>query len=174
MTTTALRSEDAATPNRWKDIGVLVAFVAVALLAGQLGSLATAPSIPTWYAGLEKPWFNPPRWAFPVAWTILFILMGIAAWLAWRAPERRAGDRTRAMILYFVQLAINVGWSFAFFGAQSPLAGLVVVVLLFAAIVATMVAFRRLSGLAALLLAPYLAWVSFATLLNGAILYLNG
>ena len=173
MTPTALRSEHTATTNRWKDIGVLVAFVAVALLAGQLGSLATTPNIPTWYAGLEKPWFNPPRWAFPVAWTILFILMGVAAWLAWRTPERQAGDRTRAMILYFVQLVVNVGWSFAFFGAQSPLAGLVVVVLLFAAIVATMVAFRRLSGFAALLLLPYLAWVSFATLLNAAILYLN-
>jgi len=174
VTTTALRSQHTGQPNRWIDIGMLVGLVAVALLAGQIASVATMPSIPTWYAGLEKPWFNPPRWAFPVAWTILYILMGVAAWLAWRAPERRAGDRTRAMVLYGVQLAINVSWSFAFFGAQSPLAGLVVVVLLLASIVATMVAFRRLSGLAALLLVPYLAWVSFATLLNGAILYLNG
>jgi benzodiazapine receptor len=173
VTTADMRGENPATVNRWKDIGVLVAFVAVALLAGQLGSLATAPSIPTWYAGLEKPWFNPPRWAFPVAWTILFILMGVAAWLAWRAREVRPGDRSRAMIAYAVQLGLNVGWSFAFFGAQSPAAGLVVVVLLLGAIVVTMLAFRRLSGLAALLLVPYVAWVSFATILNAAILILN-
>jgi tryptophan-rich sensory protein len=173
VTTTDMRSGQASTPSRWKDIGVLVAFVAVALLAGQLGSLATAPSIPTWYAGLEKPWFNPPRWVFPVAWTILFILMGVAAWLAWRAREAQPGDRTRAMVAYFVQLAFNVGWSFAFFGAQSPPAGLVVVVLLLAAVVVTMLAFRRLSRLAAALLVPYVAWVSFATLLNAAILVLN-
>ena len=174
MTTSDARSGRSASHGPWLEIAALVAFVGIALLAGQLGSLATTPNIPTWYDGLEKPWFNPPRWAFPVAWTILYVLMGVAAWLAWRAPERRNGDRPRAMVAYFVQLALNLSWSFAFFAAQSPLAGLVVIVVLLAAIVATILAFIPLSRLAALLLAPYLAWVSFAAALNAAILVLNG
>ena len=174
MTATDRADSPPARPGSLKDIGALVVLVAIALVAGRIGSFATTPNIPTWYAGLEKPWFNPPNLVFPIVWTILFVLMGIAAWLAWRAPERRAGDRARAMAAYLVQLVVNVGWSFAFFGAQSPLAGLVVVVLLFAAVAVTIVTFRRLSRVAALLLAPYLAWVGFATLLNAAILVLNG
>ncbi len=173
MTIRDARRGPSASPGPWIEIAVLVAFVGLALLAGWLGSFATTPNIPTWYAGLEKPWFNPPNAVFPVVWTVLYVLMGVAAWLAWRAPEHRNGDRRRAMVAYLVQLALNVSWSFAFFAAQSPLAGLVVIVLLLAAIVATILAFIPRSRLAALLLAPYLAWVSFAAVLNAAILALN-
>jgi len=174
MTATDRADSPPARHGSWQDIVALVVLVAIALLAGRIGSLATTPNIPIWYDGLEKPWFNPPTLVFPIVWTILFILMGVAAWLAWRAPERRAGDRVKAMAAYLVQLVVNVAWSFAFFGAQSPLAGLVVVVLLFAAVAVTILAFRRLSRVAAILLAPYLAWVGYATLLNATILGLNG
>ena len=164
----------ASTPNAspLASVAVLVAFVAIVLIAGWIGSLATAPNIPTWYAGLAKPAFNPPNAVFPVVWTILYVMMAVAAWLVWRAP---AGESRRlALAAWFVQLALNVLWSFAFFGAQSPLAGLIVIVVLLAAIVVTILAFRRVSGWAALLLAPYLAWVAFATVLNASILSLNG
>ena len=146
--------------------------MAVALAAGWLGSLATAPNIPTWYAGLAKPAFNPPNAVFPVVWTILYILMAVAAWLVWRAPGD-AGDRRRALVAYAAQLVLNVAWSFAFFGARSPLAGLAVIVPLSLAILWTMIGFHRISPPAAWLLAPYLAWVLFATVLNGAIFVLN-
>lgn len=169
MDTSRARGE---RPRLIRDIVALALFVGVALLAGWLGSMATTPSIPTWYAGLEKPSFNPPNSIFPIVWTILYVMMAVAAWLVWRAPASPP-QRRAALVLYFVQLVVNVAWSFAFFGAQSPLAGLVVIAVLLVAIVATILAFRRISGLAALLLLPYLAWVCFATVLNAAIFSLN-
>ena len=166
------RPDTSPERNRVLDIGMLAVFIAIALLAGWLGSMATTPNIPTWYAGLEKPSFNPPNSIFPIVWTALYVLMAVAAWLVWRAPASPP-QRRAALVLYFVQLAVNVAWSFAFFGAQSPLAGLVVIAVLIVAIVATVLAFRRISGLAAVLLLPYLAWVAFATVLNAAIYALN-
>jgi tryptophan-rich sensory protein len=151
----------------------LLAFVAICFVAAGLGSLATLPSIPTWYAGLEKPFFTPPNEIFGPVWTVLYALMAVAGWLAWRAdaiePDRRA-----ALIAFGVQLVLNVAWSFAFFGMQSPLAGLGVIVLLLAAILWTIATFRLVSKLAAALMLPYLAWVAFATALNAGIYVLNG
>lgn len=136
-------------------------------------SKATQPNIPTWYAGLQKPGFTPPNWAFPVVWTLLYAMMAYALWRILSLPENRPG-RSAAIIAFFVQLVLNGLWSFAFFGAQSPLAGLVVIAALIAAILATLVTFWRLDRTAALLLLPYLAWVCYATLLNGTIWRLNG
>jgi len=150
----------------------LIAFVAVPLVAGWLGSLSSTPNIPTWYAGLEKPAFTPPNAVFPIVWTVLYVLMGVAAWLVWRRPAP-ADHRRFALSAWVVQLALNVLWSVAFFGARSPLAGMVVIAFLLVAIVITVLAFRRVDGRAALLLLPYLAWASFATVLNGAFLALN-
>ena len=149
----------------------LVGFVALTWVAGWLGTFATTPNIPTWYAGLQKPWFNPPNSVFPIAWGILYTLMAIAAWLVWRASSPLRG---RALTAFAGQLILNVAWSFAFFGAQNPLFGLVVILALLAAIAWTIVTFRPISATAALLLVPYIAWVTFATLLNASILYLNG
>jgi tryptophan-rich sensory protein len=151
----------------------LVGFVAVALAAGWIGSLATTPNIPTWYAGVNKPSFSPPNAVFPVVWTILYVLMGIAAWLVWRSPPDHRHRRV-ALLAWFAQLGFNILWPFAFFAARSPLAGLVAILALLAAVVVTILAFRRVSGPAAWLLAPYLAWVAFATVLNASILSLNG
>jgi tryptophan-rich sensory protein len=143
--------------------------VAVALSA----SLITQPNIPTWYASLQKPGFTPPNWAFPVAWTLLYAMMAYALWRILSLPENRPG-RSAAIVAFFVQLVLNGLWSFAFFGGQSPIAGLVVIAALIVAILATMHAFWPLDRIAALLLVPYLAWVAFATALNAAIWSLNG
>ncbi len=156
--------------RRLRDFLALAAFVLVCLAAGWIGSIATTPAIPTWYAGLTKPPFNPPNAVFPIVWTILYVLMGVAAWRVWRTglPEGRT-----ALLPFFIQLALNVLWSFAFFGAESPAFGLLVIALLWIAIAWTIAAFRPVDGPAALLLVPYLAWVSFAAVLNAAIWALN-
>lgn len=148
----------------------LIFFVVLCLAAGWLGSMATTPNIPTWYAGLNKPSFNPPSSVFPIVWTILYVAMGVAAWLVWRED---APDRWATLAPFFIQLALNVGWSYAFFGTQNPLLGLVVIGLLLLTIAWTMAAFWPVNGLAVLLLAPYLAWVAFAAVLNAAIYRLN-
>jgi tryptophan-rich sensory protein len=158
-----------ATPPLRRFLIAVLPVVAVAVSA----SLVTQPNIPTWYAGLAKPGFTPPNWAFPVAWTILYALMAYALWRILALPESLPGRRG-AIIAFFVQLALNGLWSFAFFGAQSPPAGLVVIAALIVAILATMASFRKLDRVATWLLAPYLAWVCYATLLNFTIWRLNG
>jgi tryptophan-rich sensory protein len=160
-------------PSRRSDIAVLVLLVILCFAAAGLGSLVTAPSIPTWYAGLNKPWFNPPNGVFPVAWSVLYALMAVAAWIAWRQPAADTGERWKRLIPFFVQLVVNVAWSFAFFGAHSPLAGLIAIVLLIVCILWTIGSFAQVSRGAAALLVPYLAWVLFATALNTAIFMLN-
>ncbi len=136
-------------------------------------SLVTQPNIPTWYVGLQKPAFTPPNWAFPIAWTTLYALMAYALWRILSLPQGLPG-RSAAIAAFFVQLALNGLWSFAFFGAQSPIAGLVVIAALIVAILATMACFWKLDRAAALLLVPYLAWVAYASVLNGTIWRLNG
>lgn len=150
----------------------LVLAVGLCLAVGALGSLATTPKIPTWYAGLAKPSWTPPDWAFPIAWTTLYVLMAVALWRLWQlhapSPERR-----RAIGLWLVQLALNAVWSPIFFGWEAPGAALVVVAALWLAIAATIGACLRIDRIAAWLLVPYLAWVSYATSLNAAIVALN-
>ena len=150
----------------------LLAVVPVAAVS-IAGSLVTTPNIPAWYATLAKPGFTPPNWLFAPVWTTLYILMAYAVWRILSLPKERPG-RAAAVTAFFVQLALNSLWSFAFFGARSPLAGLVVIAALIVAIPATIRAFWPLDRFAALLLAPYLAWVAYATALNGAIWHLNG
>ena len=158
-----------ATPPLQRFLAAVGPVVLVAVSA----SLVTRPNIPTWYAGLVKPAFTPPNWLFPLAWTVLYAMMALALWRILALPRNRPGRRA-AVAAFFAQLALNGLWSFAFFGAQSPLAGLVVIAALIAAILATMRLFGGLDRTAALLLAPYLAWVAYAALLNGAIWRLNG
>ncbi|MFO7674814.1 MAG: TspO/MBR family protein [bacterium] len=152
-------------------VRVLVSF-AVPLLAGALGSLATRPAITGWYATLNKPPFNPPGWLFGPAWTVLYILMGLAAYLVWSRGLAAPGVKP-ALALFVVQMFLNVLWSFLFFAARSPLAGFVEIVALWAAILVTMVLFFRVSPAAGWLMVPYIGWVSFAAVLNGAIMLLN-
>lgn len=151
-----------------KNIATLVLFVALCLAVGALGGWVTATSVKDWYPTLAKPSFNPPNWVFGPVWTILYAMMGIAAWRVWRI----AG--TAALPLFALQLALNLGWSVAFFGLHAIGAAVVVILLLEAAILGTILMFRRIDGLAAALLLPYALWVAFATVLNVAIWRLNG
>ncbi len=125
----------------------------------------------TWYNSLPKPWFTPPSWFFGPAWTILYVLMAVAAVLVWRSKENGRGDRRKALVAFVVQLALNLAWTPLFFGLHRPDLAFVDIVLLWLAIVATIVLFSRVRRAAAWLLAPYLAWVSFALVLNAAFLW---
>lgn len=150
---------------------LLVAILPV-VAASILGSAVTVPQIAGWYAGLAKPSFNPPNWIFAPVWTALYALMALVVFRILRIPVGTPGRR-RALLAYHLQLLLNIAWSFAFFGANSPLAGLAVILPLLAAILATIATFRPLDRLAAYLLWPYFAWVCFATLLNASIWWLN-
>jgi tryptophan-rich sensory protein len=152
-----------------KDIIKLSVCILVCQLAGVVGSIFTLASIPTWYATLQKPFFNPPNWLFGPAWIVLYTLMGISLFLVWRKNPTRP-----AMGVFGVQLVLNTLWSIVFFGLKSPLFGLVVIVLLWPAILITILRFRSISKPAALLLVPYILWVSFAAVLNAAVFILNG
>lgn len=142
--------------------------IGAALMAGFIGSFFTMDAIPTWYATLQKPPISPPNWVFGPVWSALYVLMGVAAGLVWQHEGVRAPLR-----LYFTHLVLNAFWSIAFFNLESPELALAVVVLLWLAIIALIVQFRSRSRLAALLMLPYLAWVSFASVLNAWIVLIN-
>jgi tryptophan-rich sensory protein len=167
--TTLSQASTHRRPPVWAALAIAIVPVVAASLAG---SAATLPQIPTWYAGLEKPPFNPPNWIFAPVWTALYALMALGVFRILRLPIGTPGRR-RALMVYHLQLLFNIGWSFAFFGANSPVAGLVVILPLIVLIIATIAAFRPLDRLASNLLWPYLAWVGFATLLNASIWWLN-
>lgn len=146
----------------WKSLAV---FLVLAFAAGAIGSLAMPDA---WYAGLNKPAFNPPGWIFAPVWTALFVLMAIAAWRVYL----RAGMAT-AVVLWLVQLAFNAIWSPLFFGLHSITLALVDVAMLLALVLATTMVFFQRDRAAGLLMLPYVAWVSFATLLTFSIYRLN-
>ncbi len=153
---------------RW--IGLAV-FIVACLGAGGLGAIATTPEIEGWYKTIEKPSWNPPDYVFGPVWTTLYVMMAVAAWLIWK-PE---GYQAAAMplTLFAIQLALNIAWSWIFFGAHRPGFASAEIVILWLAILATTVAFFKRSQLAGWLMAPYLAWVSFACVLNFTIWRLN-
>jgi len=140
--------------------------------AGFIGSLFTRPSIPTWYATLEKPSFTPPNWVFAPVWITLFALMGISLFIIWRRGLAEKKTR-KALGIFGVQLTFNILWPALFFGLKSPLAGLIDIVVLWVLIVLTFFYFFKISKTAGALLLPYLLWVSFAVALNVSIWRLN-
>jgi translocator protein len=150
----------------------LVVSIVACLAAGAVGSVFTRNAILTWYAALEKPPFNPPNWLFAPVWTLLYILMGIAAFLVWRKGLENRQVRT-ALILFLIQLVLNALWSVVFFGLESPLYGFIVIVVLWVAILFTILKFYRISLASSVLLWPYLLWVTFAAVLNSSIWLLN-
>ncbi|KLK88206.1 TspO and MBR [Methanoculleus sediminis] len=158
------------TPAYVRIIQFIVA-IGVSLAAGQIGSIFTMPAIPTWYAGLTMPAFSPPSWVFGPVWTVLYILMGIALYLVWSKGWHK--NVHVATAIFGAQLILNVVWSFVFFGMQAPFFALIVILFLWVAILMTIVAFDRVSVPAAILLVPYLLWVSFAAYLNYGIYVLN-
>jgi tryptophan-rich sensory protein len=149
-------------------IGCLGLCLGVALINGSV----TYPEIPTWYASLTKASWTPPNWVFPLAWSVLYVMMGISLWLLWDRAADTPGRRT-AIALFFLQLGLNAAWSPVFFGLHHTRTALAVIVLLAAAIGATILAAWPTQRMAAWLLVPYLAWVVYATTLNAGIVALN-
>jgi tryptophan-rich sensory protein len=147
----------------------LVVFLALSAIVSGLGGLATSTSVGDWYQTLHKPAFTPPDRAFAPVWTVLYILMALAAWRVWR----KVGWRHKAIRLYLAQLALNFAWSLLFFGGQTVGIALLDILLLTGAIVATTLAFWRIDHWAAALMIPYLLWVAYAVLLNAAIWWMN-
>ena len=147
----------------------LLASILLCLIVGLGGSIFTFKEIPGWYAGLQKPFFSPPNWIFGPVWTTLYILMGIAFYLIWIKGKKNK----KAMIIFGWQLAANFLWSMLFFGMHSPALALVDIVALWTLIYLTIKEFSKISKFSAYLLYPYLAWVSFASLLNAAVWWLN-
>ena len=144
---------------------VLAALLVLCLGLGSAAGFLTAQSLPTWFPTLVKPSFNPPSWLFAPVWTTLYIMMAVAAWLVWL--------RKGPLVLFYVQLALNFAWSLLFFGLHSPALALIEIVAMWVAILLTLVSFWKVDRRAGWLLVPYLAWVSFAGVLNASIWWLN-
>lgn len=144
----------------------------VCLLAGAIGSLFTTPQIDTWYANLNKPGFNPPNYIFAPVWTTLFILMGVALFLAWTNFKKNKTAKG-AVVFFMVHLVINIMWSVVFFGAQNPGLAMIVIIALWLMIAMLVIQFYKINKYAGYLLIPYLLWVSFASVLNYNIWQLN-
>ena len=144
--------------------------IGVCQFAGIIGSIFTASTVSSWYPTLIKPNFSPPAWLFAPVWVILYFLMGISLYLIW---QNKAKDNKKSLIIFGIQLILNVFWSFLFFGLKSPLYGLIDILLLLAAIISTIASSFKISSYAAILLIPYLAWVCFATILNYSVMSLN-
>jgi len=158
--------------RKLKDIFKLLISIVACQCAGLIGSLATVTAIPTWYATLDKPPFTPPNWLFAPAWITLYLLMGISAFIVWRKGLDSQPIRV-ALMVFLAQLILNALWSVVFFGLQSPLYGVVVIIALWIAILFTILNFYKISTAAAIILLPYILWVSFATVLNISIWILN-
>ncbi len=146
--------------------------ILVPVISGAIVGLLTMGGILNWYATVNKPWFTPPGYVFGPVWTVLYILMGISLYLVVSQGWEKKSVKT-GVLIFALQLVANLVWSVLFFGLQSPIAGLVDIFLLLALITATIVAFYRVSKPAAMLLAPYLAWVCIATCLNAGVVLLN-
>jgi translocator protein len=157
---------------RPKEFTKLILSIIICQAAGVIGSVFTSSSVSNWYPTLVKPNFTPPGWVIGLVWIVLFTLMGVSLFLVWQEglnlPEIR-----KAVYIFLAQLLVNVLWSWAFFGMKSPLAGLGVIAVLWILILLTIVKFWPISREAALLLVPYILWVSFAGFLNFTIWRLN-
>lgn len=154
---------------RARDYVGLAVFVGINAAVSALGGWATSSSVTTWYPTLAKPAFNPPDWVFAPVWSALYLMIAIAGWRAWR----RGAAAHPALLVYAVQLALNLSWSFVFFGARLIGPALFVIAALLVAIVVNAALFWRLDRPAGALLVPYAAWVSFAAVLNAALWRLN-
>lgn len=153
-----------------KDALPLVVFLGVSYLAAAIGSFVTMASLDPWYAGLRKPDWTPSGAVIGTVWTVLYALMGVAAWLVWRET---GWSFSLPLVLFAVQLTLNVLWSVLFFGLQNLAAGLAGILVLWASVAATLVAFWRVTSWAGALFVPYLAWVTIATSLNVVLWQMN-
>jgi translocator protein len=151
----------------------LLACLSACIGAGLIASIFTRGSVSsTWYTFLQKPAYSPPNWVYAPVWFLLYILMGISVFLVWRVGIKQFHVR-EGLVIFLIQLILNTFWSYAFFGLKSTIAGLIVIVPLWTAILLTIINFYRISRTASLLLIPYILWVSYATVLNFSIYLLN-
>jgi len=157
--------------KQWNSLVVLLLLIVVCLSVAGFGAVFTSSSVSQWYPTLRKPSWNPPSWIFGPVWITLYVMMAIAAWLVWQKLGFRGAAGT--LWLFAFQLVLNAAWSPLFFGLKSPLAGLIGIVPLWVAILATLISFWKISPIAGLLFVPYWLWVSFATMLNFTIWKMN-
>lgn len=155
-----------------KEILRLIVSIVIVFLAGTVGTLYTLKEITTWYVTLVKPSWTPPNWAFGPIWTTLYVLIGISLYLVWKQGLDRIEVRI-ALLVFAVQLILNVVWSLVFFGTHNIFGGLVLVILLWISILANIIVFYRISKPGGLILIPYLIWVTIASYLNYIVFVLN-
>jgi len=151
----------------------IVLVVTTCLVIGYLSGTVTRDSITTWYPTLIKPVFNPPNWIFAPVWTLLYIMMGVAGGIIWNYIESDRESVKKAFTFFVIQLALNALWSYLFFGLHNPLLALIEIILLWLMIFETYTQFKKIDKIAGMLFIPYIAWVSFATVLNASIWWLN-
>lgn len=151
----------------------ILIFVATCLGVGFISSFATQSGVETWFPTLVKPSFNPPNWVFAPVWSFLYILMGVAAGRVWDRIDFERDSVKKALLFFWIQLALNALWSVLFFAMKNPLLALIEIVLLWLLIYETYVQFKKIDKIAGLLFIPYLAWVGFATILNASLWWLN-
>ncbi|EJL66025.1 TspO/MBR family protein [Flavobacterium sp. CF136] len=147
--------------------------VIVCLTVGYSSSTVTKSGVETWYPTIIKPVFNPPNWVFMPVWTLLFVLMGIAAGLIWDKIKEQNAEVKKALGFFLIQLALNAIWSYLFFGLKNPMLALIEIALLWLMIYETYLKFIKINKTAGYLLIPYMAWVGFAAILNASIWWLN-
>jgi translocator protein len=155
------------------NIRLLLICLLAPLVLGSLPGIITAKQIPMWYAGLQKPWFNPPNWLFGPVWTMLFLLMGYALYRM-LSSDAALSVKKKALLIFCIQFGLNLLWTFVVFGWHQLGWGLVEILLMWLAINATIIMFAGIDKLAAYLLLPYVVWVSFASILNFYLWRLNG
>ena len=151
----------------------ILVVVVTCLVIGYFSGMVTRSSITTWYPTLVKPSFNPPNWVFAPVWSMLYIMMGVAAGLDWNRIDFEKEAVKKALIFFAIQLALNALWSYLFFGLHNPFLALIEIILLWLMIFETYTQFKKIDKVAGMLLIPYLAWVTFATVLNASIWWLN-
>lgn len=156
-----------------KKIFKLIFSILICEGAGIIGAVFTTPSIPIWYATLNKPFFSPPNWIFGPVWTTLYFLMGVSLYLVWVKKDAGKSLKSKAYQMFFAQLILNILWSIAFFGMKSPIVGLIVIIILWVLIIETIRRLAKVDKTASFLLYPYLVWVTFATVLNFSLWVLN-
>jgi benzodiazapine receptor len=149
----------------------LIVSIVFTLGLGSLGGIFTVSEIPNWYAGLQKPSFNPPNFLFGPVWTILYILMGISFYLVWKKSSSKI--RANGIALFIIQFTLNFFWSIIFFKYHLIFWAFIEIIVMWVFILFTIFSFAKLNKTAAWLLVPYISWVSFAAILNFAILHLN-
>ena len=151
----------------------ILTLVVTCLVIGYFSGMGTRSAITTWYPTLVKPSFNPPNWVFAPVWSMLYIMMGVAAGLVWNRIDFEKEIVKKALVFFAIQLALNALWSYLFFGLRNPTLAGIEIVILWLMIFETYVKFSKINKIAGYLFIPYLLWVSFATVLNASIWWLN-